>query len=96
MWENTKLFNKLAREIGFNVNYSESPIIPITIGDVVTTLRFTDELLNRGVYVCSAVFPVVPKDKSIIRITMSSNLNKDEIERALGIMEKTAKEFNIL
>ncbi len=96
LWENTKLFNKLAREIGFNVNYSESPIIPITIGDVVTTLRFTDELLNRGVYVCSAVFPVVPKDKSIIRITMSSNLNKDEIERALGIMEKTAKEFNIL
>ena len=82
--------------MGFKINSSNSPIIPIVIGNQIETIKFTEELLNSGVYVCSAVFPVVPKDKSIIRITMSANLDRSDIEEALNIMQVTAKKFNII
>lgn len=96
LWDNTRYFVQQAKKLGFQVNDSETPIIPITIGDEILTFKYTNELLNNGVYVCSAVFPVVPPNKSIIRITMTTSLSFQQIDEGLEIMQKVAKQMCIL
>ena len=96
LWENTAYFKEKAKSLGFKVGDTVSPIIPIVIGDKVETLTYTNELLKNGVFACSAVFPVVPKDQNMIRVTISAILEKNEIEKALYIMQSVALEMGIL
>ena len=96
LWDNARYFINQASEIGFQVDCTDSPIIPIKVGDYVQTIRYTDALLKRGLYVSNAVYPVVPKNESILRISISTALDKKELDKGLEIMRVTAKEFDII
>ena len=60
-----------------------SPIIPLLLGDATRTLRWSEQLLARGVW-CPAVRPpTVPNGASRLRITANSALSESDIERVL-------------
>ncbi|MEL7488695.1 MAG: hypothetical protein AAGJ87_15950, partial [Pseudomonadota bacterium] len=68
---------------GFDVEDCDSQIIAITTGANRDTQAFRDALAARGV--CGSVFlpPATPKNGSLIRFTVSTNLSADEIDRAV-------------
>ncbi len=96
LWANTIRFRKGLKQLGFDTMDSISPIIPIYIGDDMTNMKMTKELLNRGVYIATAVFPSVPMNKSRLRTTITASLSTEEIDRALDIMGQVGRKFGVI
>lgn len=96
LWENTIYFRRCLNEMGYNTLNSMSPIVPIYIGDDLTNMRMTRRLLEEGVYIATAIFPAVPKNKSRLRATITAALEKEQLELALDRIGKVGKEFGII
>ncbi|MBF8199214.1 glycine C-acetyltransferase [Bacillus subtilis] len=96
LWENTAYFKAMLVKMGLTLTKSETPILPILIGDEGVAKQFSDQLLSRGVFAQSIVFPTVGKGKARIRTIITAEHTKDELDQALDVIEKTAKELQLL
>lgn len=96
LWENTAYFKAMLVKMGLTLTKSETPILPILIGDEGVAKQFSDQLLSRGVFAQSIVFPTVAKGKARIRTIITAEHTKDELDQALDVIEKTAKELQLL
>jgi 8-amino-7-oxononanoate synthase len=83
------------REIGLAVKDSESPIIPIYIGEEMTAYLFARELFEHGVFALPAVYPAVPKGNAVIRTAYMSTHEDRHIEFVLEVIEKLVRKYGI-
>jgi glycine C-acetyltransferase len=96
LWRNIHYFRKGIDEMGFEENRSESAIIPLIIRDEVKLLNFCRLLHDDGIFVNPIFYPVVPKRKSRIRISITAALSKDELDYALDKIETAARSLGII
>ncbi|MEC1612539.1 glycine C-acetyltransferase [Bacillus mojavensis] len=96
LWENTHYFKSRLIQMGFTLTQSETPILPILIGNEGGAKQFSDQLLSQGVFAQSIVFPTVAKGEARIRTIMTAEHTKEELDQALDAIEKTAKELQLL
>ncbi|MED3386614.1 glycine C-acetyltransferase [Bacillus subtilis] len=96
LWENTAYFKAMLVKMGLTLTESQTPILPILIGDEGVAKQFSDQLLTHGVFAQSIVFPTVAKGKARIRTIITAEHTKDELDQALDVIEKTAKELQLL
>jgi glycine C-acetyltransferase len=80
--ENTRHFRGRMESLGFEIPPGDHPIVPVMIGDEVTASRFSQKLLELGVYAVSLSYPVVPRATARIRTQMSSALTTADIDNA--------------
>ena len=73
----------------------ETAVLPVLVGKDEDAWFLSNELKKRGVSVPPAMYPAVPKGKARLRFCVISEHKPEQIERALDILEQTAKEFNI-
>ncbi|MEN6363845.1 MAG: aminotransferase class I/II-fold pyridoxal phosphate-dependent enzyme [Rectinema sp.] len=96
LWENAHFMMKGFRELGFNIGNTETPIIPVIIGEDETCFRFWKDLFENGVYCNPVVSPGVPVGMALLRTSYMATHTRDQLERALGIFEKTGRKFGII
>ncbi|PSQ74370.1 MAG: glycine C-acetyltransferase, partial [Bacteroidetes bacterium QH_9_64_21] len=72
IWENARYFRSEMQDRGFDIKPGDHPIVPIMFYDAKTSGAVADELLDRGIYVISFSYPVVPKGEARIRVQMSA------------------------
>jgi glycine C-acetyltransferase len=96
LWANTRYFKNIVKDLGFDIGLSETPIIPIIVGESNVAQLFASRLYDEGIYVVPIVFPMVAKDKARIRIQMNTKLNKEEIELVTKKLESIGKELKII
>ncbi|PRS65952.1 glycine C-acetyltransferase [Bacillus pumilus] len=96
LWENAAYFKEKVIGLGFEVAPTETPIIPMMIGDEALTFRFSKALIEHGVFAQGIAFPTVAKGKARIRAIITAEHTKEELDRALTIIEEEAKKLNIL
>ena len=65
LWENTTRMRDGLRAIGYDTGLSETPIIPVRVGDSLTAFKMCKELQNEGVFVNPVVAPAVPEGDCI-------------------------------
>ena len=73
----------------------ETAVLPVLVGKDEDAWFLSNELKKRGVSVPPAMYPAVPKGKARLRFCVISEHKPEQIERALDILENTAKEFGI-
>ena len=59
--ESTQVFRERLRRLGFNPLDGEAAIVPIILGETAFAIRFSERLLEEGVFVTGFGFPVVPE-----------------------------------
>src|SRR5512137_1704065 len=74
LWANTDYFRKGIQGLGFDTGKSQTPIIPVMIGDSGHAKQFSTSLFQMGVFALPIVFPMVAKDKARIRAIMNAAL----------------------
>ncbi|HEC61874.1 MAG TPA: pyridoxal phosphate-dependent aminotransferase family protein [bacterium] len=84
------------KAIGFNLGVTETPVIPLIIGDNQKTFSFWKALFESGVYANPIVSPAVPPDRSLIRTSYMSIHTDEELDRVLEIAKREAKKLDIL
>ena len=96
LWSNTDYFRKGVRDLGFDTGKSQTPIIPVMVGDSGAAKSFSSRLFELGVFALPIVFPMVSKDKARIRTIMNAALTKKDLDEALGAFEKVGKELKLI
>ena len=97
VWENTNYFKKEVQNMGYNTGSSETPIIPLIIGDPGKAQELARVLFEEeNIYGTPIVFPMVAKELSRIRVQMNALLTKDDLNMALRAIEKVGKQLNII
>ena len=81
--ENTTFFRKEMTDAGFDILPGEHPIVPVMVGDAKLAARMAQVMLDKGVYVVSFSFPVVPQGKARIRTQVSAAHTREDLHRAV-------------
>jgi glycine C-acetyltransferase/8-amino-7-oxononanoate synthase len=96
LWENRQYLWSGLVHLGFRLTDSASPILPIVIGDAQKTLAMADRLLELGVYAPAIRPPTVPKDTSRIRVTVTSEHSRAQLDRALAAFGQAGRELKTI
>ncbi len=72
LWENANYLKKELQNAGFDTGRTETPIIPVMLGDEAKAKLFAEELFNRGVIATPIVFPMVAKGTARLRLQPSA------------------------
>jgi glycine C-acetyltransferase len=68
---------------GFAVPDGDHPIVPIMLGDAVVAQKMSEQLMELGIFAIGFFYPVVPKGKARIRVQISSNHTRADLDKAV-------------
>jgi glycine C-acetyltransferase len=89
-------FRSQLREAGFQPLDGEAAIIPIIVGETDFAIRFSERLLEEGVFVTGFGYPVVPEGTARIRVQMSAALEEHHLDRALDAFRRVGAELGLI
>jgi len=84
------------RRLGFNVGASETPIIPIIIGDNTATFKAWRKLYDAGVYTNPVISPAVPPELSLLRTSYMATHTDEQLGRVLEAFEKVGRSLGLI
>jgi len=96
LWKNTKYFKKAVEDLGFDTGLSQTPIIPIIVGESHKAKALADKLYEKNIFVVPIVFPMVAKDRSRIRVQMNSKLKTEQLDTVIESIEYIGKKLDII
>ncbi len=101
LWANTRYFQGELRRAGFNIGgvttpATETPITPLIVGDGRKAMDFSRALFDEGVMATGIGFPTVPEGKARIRMILTSEHTRAQLDQALETIERVAKRLGIL
>jgi len=97
VWEHTNYFKKEVQSMGYDTGRSETPIIPLIIGDPGKAQELARILFEEeNIYGTPIVFPMVARELSRIRVQMNALLTKEDLNTALSSIEKVGKKLDII
>ncbi|PEN08736.1 glycine C-acetyltransferase [Longimonas halophila] len=96
LWANTRYFRQEMTERGFDIKPGDHPIVPIMLYDAKSSAAIADDLLERGIYVISFSYPVVPKGEARIRVQMSAAHDRAHLDRAIDAFTEVATKHGVL
>lgn len=96
LWRNNDIMRQRLDAAGFNTGPSETPIIPAIVGEDMTAFIFCRRLIDEGVFVNPVVSPAVEAGNALIRLSLMATHTEDEINKAMDIMERVAREMEII
>ncbi len=84
------------RNLGFNVWSSQTPIIPVVIGDMFDCFKFWKELFEEGVYSNAVVPPAVPQGQALLRTSYMATHTDEQLDRILSAFRKVGLKHGII
>lgn len=96
VWENADYMRAGLKRLGYNVGSSNTPIIPVIIGDDFRTVMAWHALISEGVYTNPVVPPGVPTGHSLLRTSYMASHTKEHLDRALHAFEVVGERLDIV
>jgi glycine C-acetyltransferase len=96
LWSNTKFFKRGLKRQGFNTGKSETPITPILVGEAAKAFEFSRQLFDEGLYAPAIGYPTVPEGKARIRTIVTATHKRADLERAIEILSRVARNLGII
>lgn len=96
LWENTNFMKRELDNLGFDTGDSESPVIPIVVGDDLAAFTMTKRLGEEGVFVNPIIAPAVPAGQALIRTSYMATHTREHLEQALTALTKVGRELNVI
>ncbi|GAB4278816.1 MAG: pyridoxal phosphate-dependent aminotransferase family protein [Coriobacteriia bacterium] len=84
------------QELGFDTGDSETPVIPVIIGDDTLTLLAWKALLEAGVYVNAVLSPATPPGRQLLRTSYMATHTDEQLDRVLCAFEAVGKELQLI
>ncbi len=96
LWEITHLMQKEISMMGYDIGLTETPIIPIIVGDMEKVLKMNIMLEDEGVFVNPIVPPAVQTNQSLIRLSFMATHTDEDMNFALDKLSKVGKKLGII
>jgi glycine C-acetyltransferase len=72
------------------------PIVPIMLYNAKLAQDVARDLYSEGIYVIGFFFPVVPQGQARIRVQISADHEREQLEKAVAAFTKVGAKYNIL
>jgi 8-amino-7-oxononanoate synthase len=95
LWCNTRKMQEGYRSMGFNIGPSETPVIPIIIGDELKTQMAWKALFDAGIYTNAVFPPAVPPAKSLLRTSYMATHTDAQLDFVLDTFYQVGKELDL-
>jgi 8-amino-7-oxononanoate synthase len=85
LWRNTRRMQDGLKSLGYDIGDSETPVIPVLIGDLGIMLMQWRMLFDAGVFTNPVIPPAVPHDSCCLRISMMATHTDEQIDYVLDL-----------
>lgn len=82
--------------LGFDIGFSETPVIPIIIGDDTLTLQTWKMLFENGVFVNPVLCPAVPPGRQLLRTSYMATHTDEQLEQVLTVFEQVGRQLGLI
>jgi glycine C-acetyltransferase len=96
LWSNADYFKTSMNGLGFDTGHTQTPIVPVMLGEAPLAQQFSKRLFEEGVFAMAIGFPTVPQGKARIRVMNSATHTRDDLDQALGIFAKVGRELGVI
>jgi len=94
--KNGRLMKAEFNRLGFNCADSETPIVPIIVGDDMQAFVFWKELLDNGVFTNPVVSPAVPPGQAMIRTSYTATHTQEQLVKVIETMAKVGRSQGLI
>ncbi|GIJ57422.1 2-amino-3-ketobutyrate CoA ligase [Virgisporangium aurantiacum] len=81
MWKNTDRLRRIVENLGLSHGGTETPIVPVILGDTLRTYAWARHLLDDGIYVSAVPHPAVPAGQSRLRLCATAAHTDEDLDR---------------
>jgi glycine C-acetyltransferase len=96
LWANTEYFKKRMAELGFDTGRTETPIVPVMLGEAPLAKEFSRKLFENGVFAMALGFPTVPRGMARIRVMNTAAHSQEDLDTGLAAFEKVGRELGVI
>lgn len=96
LWKNTRKMFRGFKDLGFEVGPSQTPIIPIIVGEDQKAFVMAMMLQEEGIFANVAVSPAVPDGRALIRTSYMATHTDEHLDKVLNAFEKVGKALRII
>ncbi|MCH9032575.1 MAG: pyridoxal phosphate-dependent aminotransferase family protein, partial [candidate division Zixibacteria bacterium] len=96
LWKNTHKMHRELRLIGFDIGSTETPIVPIMIGQDMDAFSFWRKLYDNGVFANAIISPATPPGRALIRTSYTATHTDEQLDRVLSVLKKVGKETGVI
>ncbi len=96
LWENTRFFAEGLRSLGLDTGDSETPVVPVVVGEDLTALQMVHRLHEEGIFVNCVLSPATPPGRALIRTSLMATHTQDQLVHALEAIEKVGREVGLV
>ena len=96
LWRNTRRMQAGLRDLGYDIGLSETPIIPVVIGELDRMLVFWKELFDAGVFTNPVTPPAVPENSCRLRISLMATHTEEQVDRVLEAFAQVGRQMAVI
>lgn len=96
LWENARFFKAEMQRLGFDIGHSQTPIVPVMLGEAPLAQHFSRRLFEEGLFATAISYPTVPMGKARIRVMNSAAHSRADLEEALAIFARVGRELGVI
>ena len=96
LWAVTNKMREGYQSMGFNTGPSETPVIPIIIGDETKTFAAWKTLFEAGIYTNAVIPPAVPPNLSLLRTSYMATHTDEQMDFVLDTFYKVGKALELI
>jgi len=96
LWSNADTFKGGMTNLGFDTGSTQTPIVPVMLGEAPLAQEFSRQLFENGIFAMSIGFPTVPRGKARIRVMNSAAHSQNDLDIALETFGKVGRELGVI
>ncbi len=96
LWQNAKRLQDGFRSLGFDIGPTQTPIVPVLVGELNTTFLFWRKLFDAGVFTNPVCPPAVPPNECRLRTSLMATHTNEQIDFALDAFGRIGKELGVI
>jgi 8-amino-7-oxononanoate synthase len=96
LWQNARKMWKGFQDLGYDIGGSESPVVPVILGDDMITFSFWRKLMDAGIFSNPVISPAVPEKAARLRTSYIATHTEDQLDFVLETFKKIGKEEGII
>ena len=96
LWKNTRFFLEGLKSLGLDTGNSETPVVPIVVGEDAAALVMVQRLHDAGVFVNCVLSPATPPGRALIRTSLMATHTTEQLSRALEAIERVARQVGLV
>ncbi|MBD3402773.1 aminotransferase class I/II-fold pyridoxal phosphate-dependent enzyme [candidate division GN15 bacterium] len=96
LWRNARRMQREFRNLGLDIGNTETPIVPIVVGEDLECFAFWKALYDEGVFTNPVISPAVSPGRAMIRTSYTATMTDDQLDRVVEVVGKVARQKGLI